>query len=478
MKNIMTVPSSLTRRGFLKRICFASAGLAAGASLLATSEDRKRGKPNIIFVLADDLGWAELGCYGNTFNETPRLDQLAREGVRFTDAYAAAPVCSPTRAAIATGQAPARLHITNHIPDRESFTPKNAKLLPAKALDHLPLRHVTIAERLKKAGYATAFMGKWHLAGRSGKEGLGDVRYYPENQGFDLNLGGCALGGPPSYFDSYRIHNLKSRRAGEYLPDRLADEAVAFMREHRDGPFFLALWNYTVHWPMEAPEALLKKYADRKGKPGLNDTRYGAMIEAMDAAVGRLLEALDEMRLSDDTLLVFTSDNGGFGGVADNRPLRAAKGHLYEGGIRVPLVVRWPGIVRAGAVCRTPVVSMDFYPTLLDAAGLKPDPDSPLDGENLMPLLAETGELRREEIFFHYPNYAWHKSNRLGGAVRSGDYKLILRYDDDSTELYNLADDIGEKRDLTAKMPRKASELKGKLKAWLRETKANMPVRK
>lgn len=470
------IRSSLNRkRSTIRRLLGALACLVV-ATAAAPSEGVK--KPNIILVLIDDLGWMDLGCQGNELVATPNLDRLASQGMRFTDAYAAAPVCSPTRAAIMTGQAPARLNITNHIPDREQFMPKDAKLLSARTLDYLAPKYVTIAERLKAAGYATAFMGKWHLAGRSrGREGLGQLEYYPERQGFDLNLGGCILGGPPTYFDPYRIHNLKSRRKGEYLPDRLADEAITFLRANRDKPFFLALWNYTVHWPMEAPQPLLDKYAGKEG-PGLKDTRYGAMIDAMDAAVGRILTALDTLQLANHTLVIFTSDNGAYMGVADNRPLRLGKGYLYEGGIRVPLIVRWPGVVRAGSLCRKPVVSMDFYPTFLAAAGLKRDPATPLDGESLMPLLTEKGGLRRSEICFHYPNYAWHGRNRLGGAIRAGDYKLIEYYDDGAVELYNLAEDISETRDLSKRMTDTAAELRQKLDDWLRETDAQMPKRR
>ncbi|MEQ8788391.1 MAG: sulfatase [Pirellulaceae bacterium] len=426
--------------------------------------------PNIVFVLIDDLGWMDLACQGNKLVETPHLDRLATQGMRFTSAYAAAPVCSPTRAAILTGQSPARLHITNHTPDRASFTPPDAKLLPAEMLNHLPAEHTTIAERLKAAGYATAFLGKWHLSG----EGRGRPEFEPTNQGFDLNIGGCGYGGPPTFFDPYRIPNLQDRRAGEYLPDRLADEAIEFLRAKQDQPFMLFLWNYTVHWPMEAPAPLLAKYADRKG-PGLNDTRYGAMIEGMDRALGRVLAELDRLKLTDDTLLVFTSDNGGFGGVADNRPLRAAKGYLYEGGIRVPLIVRWPGVVAAGATCDAPVISTDFYPTLAEAAGLADDEETPLDGESLTPLLRGSGGLQREAIYFHYPNYAWHRSNRLGSAVRAGRHKLIEWFDDGSLELYDLENDLSERNNLAAKQPDLAAKLQTMLAAWREETGAALP---
>lgn len=424
--------------------------------------------PNILFVLIDDLGWMDLACQGNQLVETPNIDRLASHGMRFTNAYAAAPVCSPTRAAIMTGKAPARLRITNHIPDRPQFTPPNAKLDPAEMFDRLSLEETTIAERLQAAGYATGFFGKWHLAGR------GDSNFYPEHQGFDLNVGGCAFGGPPTFFDPYRIPTIKDRREGEYLPDRLADETITFIRRHREKPFAAFLWNYTVHWPMEAPEPLLKKYADRKG-PGLNDTRYGAMIEAMDASIGKVIDELDRLSLADDTLVIFTSDNGGFAGVSDNRPLRAAKGHLYEGGIRVPLIARWPGKIDEATTCDTPVISMDFYPTLLEAAKLKKHDSEAMDGVSLMPLLKGDGSLTRDAIYFHYPNYAWHRSNRLGSAIREGRYKLIERFDDDSLELFDLQADQSEKRNLADSMPDVAARLRTKLVAWRAETKAAMP---
>ena len=427
--------------------------------------------PNIVLIMVDDLGWMDLACQGNRLVETPHLDRLAGQGMRFTNAYAAAPVCSPTRAAMLTGKSPARLQITNHIPDQPRFAPDNAKLLSAPMRDHLPLDEVTLSERLLQSGYATGFFGKWHLAGR------GDPAFYPDRQGFQINVGGCALGGPPSFFDPYRIPTLPDRRPGEYLPDRLVDEAIGFMTTSRDQPFFVCLWTYTVHWPMEAPQALLKKYADRTG-PGLNDTRYGAMIEAMDGAIGKLLTELDRLELTDNTLVVFTSDNGGFGGVADNRPLRAEKGHLYEGGLRVPQIVRWPKVVRAGSECDVPVVSMDIYPTLLDAAHVPRKDNEAPDGENLLPLLTETGSLTRDDIYFHYPNYAFHGSNRLGGAVRSGRYKLIEFFEDDSLELYDLTNDLSETRNLATEKPEIASQLQQRLAKWRQATATSMPSRK
>lgn len=428
--------------------------------------------PNILFIMIDDLGWTDLHCQGNALLETPNIDRLATQGMRFTDAYAAAPVCSPTRAAIMTGLSPARLAITNHIPDQNRFQPDNATLRSAETVNFLALDYVTIAEHLKGAGYANAFIGKWHLSGTRSEMTSSEPKRRPEYQGFDRNVGGCCFGGPPSYFEPYRIPNIQPKQEGAYLTERLADETIDFMHAHQDQPFFIALWNYTVHWPMEAPRDLIEKY---RARTGLKDTRYAAMIEAMDSAIGRVLKALDELELAGETLVVFTSDNGAFGGVTDLKPLRAAKGYLYEGGIRVPLIVRWPGRVQAGSICRTPVISMDFFPTLLEVAGIRAQPQELLDGESLLPLFGQTGPLRRDAIYFHYPNYAFHRSNRLGGAIRQGDFKLIERYDDDSVELYNLVDDIGEREDLSELKPQLAQAMKTRLDQWLRETGAKMP---
>ena len=431
-------------------------------------------KPNVLFILIDDMGWMDLGCQGNKNLRTPNIDNLAKGGMRFTDAYAPAPVCSPTRAAIITGQSPARLQITNHLPHQDRFTPKDSKLLPAKMLNHLSLESETLAERLKKdAHYATAFIGKWHLyTGR-------DKKYNPLNQGFDINIGGCSYGGPPTFFDPYRIDFLPDRKEGEYLPNRLADEAIAFISEQnsQDKPFFVALWNYTVHWPMEAPDKLVEKYKNLPVK-GYRDHRYAAMIEAMDIAIGKVLKSLDDLNITEETLVIFTSDNGPFGGVGDASPLRADKGHLYEGGIRVPLIVRWPGKVEAGAVEETPVILTDLHPTILSATGLDLNSTIPNDGHNLLPLLKGKEKLKNRAVYWHYPNFAFHRDNRLGSAIREGDHKLIHFYDTDSVELYNLKNDIGEKNDLSGKMPQLASRLKNKLKFWLQDSGAVMPTKR
>jgi arylsulfatase A-like enzyme len=428
-------------------------------------------KPNILFILIDDLGWMDLRCQGNPHLETPNIDRLARQGMRFTDAYAAAPVCSPTRAAIMTGQSPARLQLTNHLPEQARFTPKNSKLMPALMGDHLPLEQVTIAERLRDdAGYATAFIGKWHLYVGKAKQ------FAPAAQGFDLNLGGCSLGGPPTYFDPYDIDFLPDRKAGEYLTERLADEAISFMRDqHRQRrPFFTALFTYTVHWPMEPPAPLAMKYKHRP-LVGYRDSRYAAMIDEMDHAVGRVLASLDELGIADETFVVFTSDNGAFGGVGDCGPLRADKGHLYEGGIRVPLIVRWPGKVKPATVSPEPVILTDFFPTLLEVGGLAPTPGVPADGETLVPLLRGVGRLQRDALFWHYPNFAFHGTNRLGSAIRMGDHKLIHFFDDDSVALYDLKRDISETSSLADAKPELAATMRQRLATWLKDSRANLP---
>jgi arylsulfatase A-like enzyme len=430
--------------------------------------------PNVVVIMADDLGWMDLHCQGNRHLDTPNVDRLAAEGMRFTDAYAAAPVCTPTRAAMMTGQSPARLAITNHAPGHgPRFRPEGSDLMEAEWNTYLSLDKVTIAERLKEAGYTTGFIGKWHLSHRPGKDAAGryEPRLRPECQGFDLNVGGCGLGGPPSYFEPYRIPAITPKRDGDYLPDRLADEAITFIRTNRERPFFLSWWDYSVHYPIQAPPHLIDKYRKRSD---VRRPEYSAMIEGMDRAIGRVLDTLDELNLTADTLLIFTSDNGS---LFDNAPLRRNKGFLYEGGIRVPFIVRWPGVVKPNSICSTPVVSMDTYPTILEAAGLAGDPEEVLDGESIIPLLNGTKALRRRAICFHYPNYAFHKQNRLGGAIREGDYKLIRYYDDESVELFNLADDIGETRNLASEATDLAHEMKLRLDHWLNETGANMPRR-
>ncbi len=457
------------------------AGFSIFSGALLGQSIGKNQRPNIVLIMADDLGWKDLHCYGNEKLDTPNIDLLAKQGLLFSHAYSASPVCTPTRAALMTGESPARLNITNHAGGHPlNFQKPGTNLITPKWLRHLPLERVTLAEQLKAAGYATAFVGKWHLSHRprnpKGQPSLSpsEPELRPEHQGFDINIGGCQFGGPPSYFGPYKIPNLEAKSDGEYLPDRCADECIEFVKSNREQPFFLCWWNYSVHYPFQAPADLVAKYEKRKGK-GVENPTYAAMIEGMDRAIGKLLVALDENKLSGNTLVIFTSDNGPF--AANVKPLREEKGHLYEGGIRVPLIVRWPGHTQAAGQTATPVVTMDIHATILEAAHLKPDPSNTPDGISLLPILdAEPKtKLDRRSIYFHYPNYAFHKKNRLGSAVRSGDYKLIKFYDQNSIELYDLKNDIGETNNLASTMPKMAQEMRSDLESWLQQTKASQP---
>lgn len=461
----------------------AAFALAVLTTLVAFDPSAARAAPpHVVLILVDDLGWKDLRCQGNEQLNTPRLDALATQGIRFTNAYAAAPVCSPSRGALITGLAPARLHITQHGKDGPSFWPKERKLQPPTAEHVLPLKTITVAERLKEAGYATGFFGKWHLSGDQDPKDptAGGPAFWPEHQGFDVNVGGCGLGGPPTYFDPYRIPAIKPRKKGEYLTDRLADEAVTFLQGNRKKPMFVCLWTYNVHYPFEAPEEMVAKYKGKEGK-GLKNATNAAQIEATDRAVGKVLDEIDRLGIADNTLVIFTSDNGGWDGATDNRPLRSAKGDLYEGGLRVPLIVRWPGVIAKGKAVApdstndTIVIGTDLPATILDAADVPLGRDEKLDGVSLRPLL-QGKKLDREAVFFHYPHYAWHKGNRPGGAVRSGAYKLIRRYDDSSLELFDLATDAGEEKNLADTKPELASQLDGQLGRWLKDTGAQMPT--
>jgi len=471
------------RRDFLRWL-----GAGAAAAILP---GRARGappkRPNFVFFLVDDLGWKDLGCYGSTFYDTPNLDRLAASGMRFTDAYAACPVCSPTRASIMTGKYPARLGITDWIPGRR---PRNRKLLGPPIPNQLALEEVTIAEALKEAGYRTFFAGKWHLGGQG---------FFPEQQGFDINKGGHHRGSPPGgYYSPYKNPKLEDGPAGEYLTDRLAAESCRFLQAHAKEPFLLYLSFYTVHTPIQACKRHLERYkkkadalpplngpAQIKERNGWTKVRqdlpdYASMVHAMDENVGRVLGVIDRLGLADDTVVVFMSDNGGLSTLAkrgfptSNLPLRAGKGWCYEGGIREPMIIRAPGVTRPGSTCGVPVTSTDFYPTMLELAGLPPRPDQHVDGLSLVPLLKGSKTLPREAIYWHYPHY--HGSTWApGAAVRAGDWKLIEFYDEGTVELYNLATDIGERRNLAKQMPRKRDELLGLLHAWQKRVGAKMP---
>lgn len=446
-------------------------------------------RPNIVFFLADDLGQRDLGCYGSTFYETPNLDRMAREGARFTAAYAACPVCSPTRASLLTGQYPNRTGVTDYIgaPGPERWG-RNTKLLPAPYSDRLAHEKVTLAEMLKQAGYATFFAGKWHL----GPEG-----WWPEDQGFDVNMGGIDRGGPyggRKYFSPYGNPRLPDGPDGEHLPDRLASETAKFIAGNKDKPFIAYFSFYSVHTPLMAREDLKKKYEEKRkrleleakwGREAEREVRlvqehavYAGMVEAMDLAVGKVLAALDKHGLRDNTIVIFTSDNGGLstseGWPTSNVPLRAGKGWLYEGGIREPLIVRWPGVVKPGTVIDTPVSSPDFFPTLMELAGGSASAGQPLDGMSLVPLLRTGAQPADRPLFWHYPHYG-NQGAAPGGAVREGDWKLVEWYEDGRRELFNVREDLSEERDLAAQMPEKVTELAAKLDAWRKETGALMP---
>jgi arylsulfatase A len=432
---------------------------------------------NVVLFLIDDLGWRDIGANGSTYYQTPHIDRLAREGVRFTDAYAACAVCSPTRAAVLTGKYPARLLLTDWLPNGR-WHPK-AKLQSGRFVRGLPLEEFTLAEALREAGYRTASIGKWHL----GSEPFS----LPEHHGFDVNIGGNAHGAPGDFFAPYggdwavpttglraRWNVLPDGKPGEYLTDRLTDEAVKFIRENRAQPFFLYFPHYAVHTPLQAKPELVAKYekipeAQQQGKPV-----YAAMVESMDESVGRVMATLRELGLEQNTVVIFTSDNGGFYNATSNAPLRANKGAYYEGGIRVPLIIKWPGVARAGHVSAEPVTSTDLYPTCLVAAGLPPRPHQHSDGLDLRPVLAGGATLNRPAIFWHFPHYNDHPSSVPSSVIRRGPWKLIETFDPEGVELYNLADDLGETRNLAPADPGRTAELRSELAAWRREVGAEM----
>jgi arylsulfatase A-like enzyme len=447
----------MTRRHFL-------GGLLAGS--LAGAQPKR--PPNIVFILIDDMGWTDLGCFGTPLYQTPHIDKLAQKGMRFTSAYSACAVCSPTRAAVLTGKYPARLHVTDWIPGR---IPPGLRMKPPEWTPYLDLKETTIAEALKPLGYTSASIGKWHLGGEE---------YYPERQGFDVNVAGCHLGAPPDYFAPYGIPTLTDGPKGEYLTDRLTEEALKFIERSKDRPFFLYLAHYGVHTPLQAKNDVAARYAERI-RPGMGHTHpvYAAMVESVDDSVGRIMRRLDEWKLTQDTIVIFTSDNGGVVGrrhITSNEPLREEKSTLYEGGIRVPMIVRWPGVVQPGSVSDVPVSSVDHFPSLVEIAGATPQG---VDGVSLTPLLRQQPGFSREAIYWHYPHYNFHQPlipMRPAGAIRKGDFKLIEFYEDGHAELYNLREDIGERRNLARSNRAKAAELRADLEAWRKSVGAQMPI--
>lgn len=428
-------------------------------------------QPNIVLIIVDDLGYSDVGYMKQKPEiQTPNIDRLAKSGMLFTDAYASSPVCSPTRASLMTGKYPATLKLTCHIPGMGmgKYLKKlnqGEKLKEAYFLDHLPQEEVSIAEVLKAKGYATGYIGKWHLGGEGSiytKDGIVNAAYQPDNQGFDVNIGGCAYGQPKSYFDPYHNGTIKDRKEGEYLTDRLGDEAVNFIEQNKGKPFFLNLATYTVHTPLNAPDKTIEKYSGNK---------YFAMIEKLDQNVGKVMDKLSQLELLENTVIVFYSDNGG---LWDNPPLKGTKGTLNEGGIRVPMIVSYPKKVTPGSRCETPVSTVDFFPTFLELAGGAPADCSQLEGESLLSVIFGKADIPKRAIYWHFPHHR-KEGLSMGAAVRKGNWKLITEFETGQVYLYNLKDDIAEENNLSKVFPEKSDELLAKLKNWQQKVDAEMP---
>lgn len=481
-------------------LCQLLIGTAFGQGMTERTTLQNR-RPNIIFILADDLGWTDITPFGSTFYETPNLARLANEGMRFTNAYAASPVCSPTRASIVTGKHPVSLGLTDYIgaPDPQKLLNnptwrERYPLLPAPTASHVPLSEMTISEALKTANYTTFIAGKWHL---------GDsTAYWPEHQGFDINKGGNSMGHPVrnekngsnGYFSPYGNPRLDDGPEGEYLPLRLAEETTRFIEANKEHPFFVYLSFYSVHTPLQTTPKLEKKYTDKKEKLKLEDrfedqgkfkvrtnqsnVIYAGMVEAMDQAIGRVLDKLRELKLDENTLIIFFSDNGGLstseGHPTSNMPLRAGKGWLYEGGIREPLIVKWPGIIKPNTTNATPVISTDFYPTILQAANLPLIPQQHTGGVSLLPLFSSS-KITSRALFWHYPHFS-PQGGAPSSAVQEKGWKLIHSYIDDKYELYNLEKDISEKTNLADRYPSKVKKMKAQLSDWLKQQGALYPA--
>ena len=462
---------------------------------LARLEGMTEKQPNILLILIDDLGWRDLTCYGSSFYETPNLDKLASEGMLFSDAYASCPVCSPTRASIMTGKYPATVGITNFIKGMET-----GKLKAVDYLDHLPLEEQSIARSLKNGGYQTWHVGKWHL---------GDGDFLPTGHGFDVNVAGGHFGHPRNgFFSPYKLDNIEDGPEGEYLTDRITNEAIHLV-ESRDPnkPFFMYMSHYAVHTPIQAPEDLVQKYEQKAKDLGLDqetalvegehfpcdhkshmrlqrriiqsNPTYAAMMENLDTNIGKLLASLVEQGIEEETLVVFTADNGGLstaeGAPTCNAPLFEGKGWMYEGGTRVCQIAKWPGVIAAGSKTDVPVTSTDFYPTFLEAAGLPLMPEQHCDGTSIMPVFTGAA-LDREAIYWHYPHYG-NQGGTPGASIRSGDWKLIEFYEDNRLELYNLREDISEDHNLAEQESGRAQQMHQQLDQWRKQVEAKIPER-
>ncbi|MBN2475858.1 MAG: sulfatase [Pirellulales bacterium] len=460
----------------LVAIVLTSAWLLAGGGAWAQSP-ADSSKPNLVFILADDLGWTDLACYGSRYYETPHIDRMAEEGIRFVNGYTCGPNCQPTRAALMSGQYGPRTGVYT-VGSIERFNWRRRSLRPVDNVTALPLDRVTIAQSLKTAGYATGMFGKWHL-GQLGE-------HHPRQRGFDEAI--VSMGRHFNFNTSPKVEYPD----GTYLADFLTDKAVDFIRRHREKPFFLYLPHFGVHSPYQAKKKLIAKFRDKPAAGGHHDPTYAAMIASVDESVGRVLAALKEFELDENTLVIFSSDNGGVGGylregirggtATDNAPLRGGKGMLYEGGVRVPYVFRWPGKIPPGQTCDRPINSVDLYPTLLELGGASTPAGQTLDGASYAGLLAAGGrqEPSREAIYWHFPGYlgagagTWRTAPV--GVIRAGDWKLLEFFEDRRLELYNLREDIGERKDLAASMPDKVQQLHAQLKSWQTAIQAPMPT--
>ena len=436
-------------------------------------------KPNIVFILADDLGYTDIACYGSKYYETPNLDRLAKQGIRFTDGHTSGPNCQPTRAALLSGQYMPRTGVYT-VGGIDRFNWQSRPLRPVDNVAQLPLEKITVAQALKKAGYATGMFGKWHL-------GNGDT-HHPSKRGFDEAIESSGV-----HFD-FKTDPKTDYPKGQYLADFLTDKAEDFIRRHKDEPFFLYLPHFGVHNPLQAKKDLIAKFKSKPSVGGHDNPTYAAMIASVDESVGRILALLDELKLAKNTLVIFSSDNGGVGGyeregikgegsdTTDNAPLRGGKGMFYEGGHRVPFIFRWPGKIPEGKTSEQTIISVDLYPTFLEIAGAKPPQDYPLDGVSFFKTLTSGGKekLNRDAIYWHFPGYLGAGENswrtKPVGVIRSGDWKLMEFFEDGHLELYNLHDDLGEKNNLSAKFPDKAHELHEKLNDWQKNIKAPMPA--
>lgn len=451
-------------------------------------------RPNILFFLVDDLGMMDIGAYNpDTFYETPNIDRLAKSGVSFTDAYGTNPVCSPSRFSIMTGKYPSRHDATNWF-----CGDRSGRFLPAEMNCYMPKDEFTIAQSFQEAGYKTFFAGKWHLGN--------DPEKWPENQGFDINKGGWTYGSPgsPGQFSHYAPYNnprLEEGPEGEYLVERLTDEVTQFLQDHDDEPFFAFFSFYQVHTPLEAPDHLVEKYEKKSEELGLKDVEvfaeeeqawptddprlvrvvqnhpvYAAMVESMDTAIGRVLDELKNQGYDENTIIIFTSDDGGLatseGHPTSNQPLRGGKGWVYEGGLRGPLIINWPGVTTPGSKSSLQTISTDFYPTLLQMAGIPFSEEQHKDGVSIVPVLKGEQELLdRDALFWHYPNYS-NQGGFPGGAIRMDEWKLIERYENVSVHLFNLVEDIEEQNDLAQQYPEKKQEMREKLHEWYKEVDA------